>query len=197
MLIVDARTAIGGVMNVSSTGSTARHPMMCCWRPRCGISARCAPVRRLRSGSARRVGGTSGRSSPGDLGGCARPLRAHARAHRHLRRDRGRPQLVDRLARRSAAAAATQITGPRCRMPLRPRQPDGRCRYAVVRAVSQLTARSARGSSGTASSAVLDRSPHGWRPDLVQPADRVEEVPRLKAIDSSLGLPTRHARTPG
>ena len=119
------------------------------------------------------------RRRPGDRRRRAAALRRPARRVR--RRDAGR-RLHRR--RRSRAAAADRAA----RRPARPYWPA--CRSSATRSIATLDAVGCTVDGGD----VLQVQPPSWRPDLLQPADLVEEVVRLVGYEKIPSvLPSRSA----
>ena len=174
VLIVDdaAVAAIGGVMGRAPPRST-RPPPTCCSRRRSGIRPRCPGPSADCIWSARPAAATSVRST--------RPSRwPPSTAVRRCSPDRRRHRAASahRLAGRSAAGRFLAAAGADGRRSARSHRgvtyPDG----ATLRRLTQIGARVQAGQG-----AELIVTPPSWRPDIVQPADLVEEVLRLESLE--------------
>ena len=196
VLIVDdvATAAIGGVMGAGTTeiddNSTDILLEAAVWDP----AAVSRTLRRLHLVS--EAGRRYERSvDPADLGGRTRPLRGAARRDRRRhRRTRGSPT-------GAGTRRATIGRPPRCGCAST--CPTGWPGSSTTRgaAVNRLTQIGARVDDDLDDPAILIVTPPSWRPDLVQPADLVEEVLRLEGLDKIPSvLPTAPAGrglTPG
>ena len=146
----------------------------CCWRPRTGPARRSPAPPRRHSCRARRRGASSAVVDP------QLPPVAAERAARLLVEHGGGTIAAGRT---DAGAAPAPAPGAHAAGAARPRRRRDLRRGATVRRLQQVGCR-VEFDTGTDGHGVVVATPPSWRPDLVQPADLVEEVLRLEGYDT-------------